>query len=80
MKLILTIYQNDRHSYKVGTLFNSHILPSLLKARGKARLNEIRSFRQQLRLGAIREQLSVLQGTLNTDPKEMIVSMNSNQN
>ena len=70
--MILTILQNDRHSFKVGTLFNSHILPSVMKARGKARLNEIRSFRQQLRLGAIGEQLSVLQGTLNTEQKEMV--------
>jgi hypothetical protein len=76
--MILTILKNDRHSYKVGTLFNSHILPSLMKARGKARLNEIRSFRQQLRLGAIREQLSVLQGTL--EPKEqMMVNANGQQ-
>jgi len=78
-QLILTIFQNDRHSYKVGTLFNSHILPSLMKARGKARLNEIRSFRQQLRLGAIREQLSVLQTTLDTESKEMMVNVNSQQ-
>jgi len=68
MQLVQTILVNDRHSYKVGSLFNSHILPTLLKARSKARLHEIRSFRQQLRSGAISEQIQILQSTLNDPP------------
>jgi len=68
MQLVQTILVNDRHSYKIGSLFNSHILPTLLKARSRARLHEIRSFRQQLRSGAISEQIQILQATLNDPP------------
>lgn len=53
-------YLNERNSYRMGTLFNSNIIPSLIKSQSTTRMLEIKSFRQSLRLGAIGEQIDLL--------------------
>jgi len=62
---ISEILSREQASYKIGTIFNSHTLPSLLKSKSKSRVLEIRELRQQLRLGAIGEQIAILNNLVN---------------
>ena len=65
MQSLREFYNNEKNSYRVGSLFNSNIIPTLVKSKSTSRILEIKSFRQNLRLGAISEQINTLNRLVN---------------
>ena len=71
MKMMLNTLQNERQDYRVGSLFNSKLLPSIFKSRSATRAMEIKGFRQKFRIAAIGEQMSLLRQTLRESFKSL---------
>ena len=74
MASIRDFYNNEKMSYRVGSLVNSNIVPTLVKSKSSSRILEIKSMRQHLKLNAISSQIAKLNQLVNESQSDSLIS------